>query len=272
MCTASLFAQPAALSLSSGTTQPGGTVSLYLDIAWTGSRLPAGTQWTLVFSPSDVVAISVAPGPAAIAAAKTISCNGPVPGRYICLATGINTNLINNGVLAIVNITVSTTVSSTTIDLSDTLSATLDGEPYVTSGTGAVVTVVAAYTHITQSQIRLAPSCVNSTVTVCGQLAYAPQSGPTGFVWPLQAGTQVTLAQSVNVPISGPIAIADFGQFCSDCSSTPQYVGMHLYELIWCPSCNSVSWQPWTNPQGVQSFTPAVSPAGSDYYIWEEVR
>jgi hypothetical protein len=127
--TASLMLSPA-----TGVAQ-GGTAVMPLTFR-PGATQPAGLQWTFSYAAADVAAIAVAPGPAAIAAAKTLTCAGS-GGSYICLATGINTNTIAGGVVAVLTVTLAPSASASGIGVVNTMGATLAGDAYPVLGMGA---------------------------------------------------------------------------------------------------------------------------------------
>ncbi len=138
------FGQSDSLVLASGSTTSGGTVSLNLSLTSPAGHEPAGIQWTLGYSSSDIVSISGAAGPAATAAGKSVMCSGS-PGSYICLLTGINQNVVSNGVVAVITVTLSPTVTaSTSISLVNTLGASQLGSPVSMTATAGTITVVSS--------------------------------------------------------------------------------------------------------------------------------
>jgi hypothetical protein len=98
------MAQQAAISLSSGTTVPGGSVVLNVSLANSGGAQTAAVQWTMGYPLSDVASVSAAAGPGLSAPGKSLSCNTS-NGSAICVAYGMNSNIIGNGVLATVTST-----------------------------------------------------------------------------------------------------------------------------------------------------------------------
>src|SRR5580704_2943111 len=62
------------LSLSPGSAPPAGSVALNLDLNSANGSAPAGLQWTFSYSPSAITSVSVAAGPSASAAGKSVSC------------------------------------------------------------------------------------------------------------------------------------------------------------------------------------------------------
>src|SRR4051812_41001108 len=83
----SCFAQTASMSLAAATGSAGGTVSLPISLTSTGTQ-PAALQWRVTYAPSDIVSVTVAAGPAATAAAKTVQCNS-ASGSTVCILSGL---------------------------------------------------------------------------------------------------------------------------------------------------------------------------------------
>ena len=69
-----------------------------------GATQPAALQWAFTSPGGALSNISVAAGPALLAAQKSLICYGP-PTGLICVASGINTNTVRDGVIAIVSVT-----------------------------------------------------------------------------------------------------------------------------------------------------------------------
>lgn len=134
------FGQSAQLSLASGsTTTPGGIVTLGLSLN-VPSVPPAGLQWTFIYSPNDIANLSVSPGPVAAAAGKYLNCAAGF-GTYSCLLTGINLNTIASGVVAVVSVTLSPLVTTTSMTISNALGATTAGTGLVITSSGGTITV-----------------------------------------------------------------------------------------------------------------------------------
>jgi hypothetical protein len=114
------------LSLASGSGVPGGTVSLGLVFNDLGGNQTAGLQWAFEYPASSIAAVTVSAAPALTAASKTISC-AAIPGRLTCLATGMNDNLIPNGLIASAQFTLSTSATSANIVLDNALGASVSG-------------------------------------------------------------------------------------------------------------------------------------------------
>ena len=193
------FGQSASLVLASASVPPGGSVVLGLSLT-SAATAPAGLQWTLNYSPNDISAISVAAGSVSEAAGKSTSCVGS-SGSYTCLAVGLNSNTIGNGVVAAVTVTTSlTAASSTSITLTGTLGVAPNGDAVAVTGTGGTITVTGSVdttapsvptgltaTVASSSQINLAWTASTDNVAVAGYLVY--RNGA-------QAGTATTTSYS----------------------------------------------------------------------------
>jgi hypothetical protein len=143
---AAAFGQSDSLALSSGVTIPGGAVSLNLSLNAPSGSQPAGVEWTFAYSPSDIIGIVASPGAAATDAGKTLSCTGGA-GSYMCFltglsSTGLNANIVQNGVIAVLTVTLSAATSGTTINVTNALSTSAAGSAILTTGTGGTITTV----------------------------------------------------------------------------------------------------------------------------------
>jgi hypothetical protein len=137
----SLHAQTS-LVLSSGSASPGQAVSLNVTLSTPLPSQVAGLQWTFAYSSTDFSGLSVGTGPAAVAAGKSITCNGG-GGLMICLVTGLNTNTIASGVVASATFTVSPTTGSTSsiVQLVNSLGATPQATGIAVAATGGTVSI-----------------------------------------------------------------------------------------------------------------------------------
>lgn len=199
------FSQTDALVLSSGAVPPGGTASLNLSLtSGTGSE-PAGLQWTLNYSPADVVAINAIPGASATAAGKVLACTASV-GSYTCFLTGLNANglnanVIQNGVVAVVTATISASTPAASISITKALGATPSGGAAPISATGGTITAVVpiSLTFLTCNPTSI-PSGGVSTCTVTLNQA-APAGGTSVALSDNNAN--LTVPASVVVPAGG---------------------------------------------------------------------
>ena len=92
-------AQQVAVSLGSGISAPGSTLALDLSLTTSGGAQPAVFQWSMSYSAADIASVSVTDGPTASAAGKSILCSS-TPGSTVCVAYGVNQNIISDGVAA----------------------------------------------------------------------------------------------------------------------------------------------------------------------------
>jgi len=87
---------------------------------------PAGLEWKVAFSPTQISEVGVTSGPAATAALKTLTCSYG-SGTNTCLLAGTNANAIGSGVVAYLNVTMAPGVTSASIQISNTLGADSSG-------------------------------------------------------------------------------------------------------------------------------------------------
>ena len=69
----------------------------------------AAVQWTFTYTASSIAAVAVNPGPAAIAAQKTVTCVAAA-GSYTCILSGVNNTAMQSGVIAVVGFTLAENV------------------------------------------------------------------------------------------------------------------------------------------------------------------
>jgi len=160
---------------------------------------PAGLEWKIAFSPTQISALSVTSGPAATAAVKTLSCSSG-SGTNTCLVAGTNANAIGSGVVAYLNATMAPGVTSASIQISNTLGADSSGNAVdinseVNSQT-INVTTGGRVSGVACNPASLGPgAAATCTVTL-------PQSAPSG-------GSSVSLSSnndSLSVPSSVTVA------------------------------------------------------------------
>jgi hypothetical protein len=125
--------------LSSGIVISGNNLSLDLSILSPPGGEPAAVGWTISYPVSSITAISVAAGPSATAAGKSLSCSSS-PGSYTCIASGMNARIIANGMLATVSATVSG-LAAIDFGVGGTAAVANDGTALSVLGVGSVVVV-----------------------------------------------------------------------------------------------------------------------------------
>src|SRR5580700_10976400 len=215
------FCQSDSLTLSSDTTTPGGTVSLNLSLRAPSGSHPAGVEWTFAYSPSDVVAISATEGVAATAAGKSLLCTGTA-GSYVCFLTGmssggLNANIIRNGVVAVLTVTLSAATTQTTINVTNPLSTLASGRAIPTTATGGTITTAIGLTSLNCSPDILAPGVSTSCTVTLNQAASSATT-----VTLADSNALLTVPAGVTVPAGATSATftASAGNFTANQSVT----------------------------------------------------
>ncbi len=155
------------LSLGTGAAAPGSATTLSLTLNSTATNGPAGLQWTLGFTASEVSGLVVTSGPSATAAAKTLSCV-PAAGIVRCILYGLTSAVIPNGVVASVQVTLANTVPAggqVAVQVTGVQGTTAGGAPMTTSGTPGTVAVPAPDT-----QPPTAPGVLTALAVSGGQI------------------------------------------------------------------------------------------------------
>ncbi|HJT87199.1 MAG TPA: putative Ig domain-containing protein [Bryobacteraceae bacterium] len=199
---APLSAQISALTLGSGSGAAGGNTALNLTLTAASGTSLAGLEWTLTYPPT-IGALAVTAGPAAASAGKALSCAG-ANGSYTCLLTGLNSNILPNGIIAVVNIALASGASGTVpIGVSGVLGSSSSGGTLPVSGTGGGISVAGssapstpAVTSLVCSPATLAPGGTASCSVQINQSA--PASGAS--VGLLASNGAIRIPSSVFVP------------------------------------------------------------------------
>lgn len=190
------LAQDASLTLASGSIVPGQAFSLPLSIA-NGSNTTASVQWMLSFSPSDFSSASVVSGTVADSASKELICNNFAPGVLTCLVSGLNASALQDGTLAVLNLTASGTISNgASVSLSSALGASPSGTAIPIVVSGATITVAPRI-----SSVSCAPSPVTAPGSVSCTLTLDAPSPAAGVTVSLGYGTTAT------VSVAGPATV-----------------------------------------------------------------
>ena len=195
-------AQNVALSLASGAGSPGTLVTLNVSLNAAIGNQPAGVQWTLNYSGGDFSSVGFAAGGAATAAGKSVSCSSG-SGTSTCVVWGVNSTLIQNGVVATITFTISpsTLKTSSIIQMSGGMAASVAGAAISTTATGGVVTIVQP-TPPTLTGVSCAPSTVSSGQQSNCTITLNKNALSGGFLVSLSdnAPLLVNLPSSINVP------------------------------------------------------------------------
>src|ERR1039457_1836110 len=194
------------LVLSSGAATPGGTASLALSLANLGGTQVAALQWTLNYPSSSISGITVTAGPASTTAAKTLYCSGS-GGTYSCLAVGINSDIIGDGVVANVQLSLTTSATSVDITLSDALGASLAGDAIPVSTTGATLTVVPLVPVLTS--LTCNPASLQAQQNSSCMVSLSANAGVGGITVNLSSNLP-TLTIPVSVTVAASASSATF--------------------------------------------------------------
>ena len=153
------------LTLSSAVVSPGGAAPLDLSLSSPASSPLEAVQWTFSYPAASVGSWSVTAGPALSSAGKTITCAAGTS-SYACIAWGLNSDVISNGVIATLSVTPSGN-SAVPIAIGNSVGASFTGDAIAVTGTGGIVSVAAGagINSIACSPGTLAPSA-SSTCTV----------------------------------------------------------------------------------------------------------
>ena len=193
-------AQAGTLSLGSASGQPGAVISVPVSFT-AGTTSSAGVMWTFAYVPADVSSVSVDEGTASTNAGKNISCNSTGAGRYTCIAYGMNATAIPTGILATAKFTLSssTSATSTSIQITNTVGVTPTGSPATDAGSGGSITIVRpiALSALTCSATTLAAG--DSSVCTVSLTASATSNMAVSLGY-IASGANITMPTSVTVP------------------------------------------------------------------------
>ena len=184
------------LSLASGSVAAGQTVSLDLSLTAPASGGPAGLEWTYSYPASTFSSVSVAAGPAAVAAGKSVSCSGG-SGSYTCMLFGLNSLTLSSGVVATATFTTPAAVASTSssIQILNSTGVTLGDSAVSVTATGGQVNVISPYTVTGMT-------CSPAMVTIPGSAACSVALSAPAPVGGLTVTTGVASGASVTIPPS----------------------------------------------------------------------
>ena len=191
-------AQVVAMSLGSGTTYPGGSITLNITVTSSSGAKPQSLQWTMGYNSSAVTGVSVTPGNATTAAGKTLTCFSTAS-TTDCVVEGINSNVIGNGVVATATFSMATGLPNgpVPVTMAPVFAAGQNGNGISSSGTGGTITI--------QQQLGLSGlSCAPSTLTGPGSsTCTVTLNGPAqqgGFLVSLSSNNRdVTVPRRITV-------------------------------------------------------------------------
>ena len=205
---------PAAFAQTTVKVTPGpavagayGTASLSVA---SSTAVPASMEWTFAYSPTDLSNVRLAAGAAMTSAGKSLSC-ATTTGQVRCIAWGLNTKLIPNGVLATATFNVSARAASTSpLQITGLAATSALAKTISASGSGATLSISPASKV---SRLTCSPtSIVTPASSVCTVTLVATAVERVGVALGLGAGSaKVTIPTSVIVPagaLSAPFTVS----------------------------------------------------------------
>ena len=205
------------LALSSGTALPGGTTSLSLSLSSPGSNQPAAIQWTLIYPAASVAGLNVTAGPALSSAGKTVTCAGGA-GAVTCVAWGVNSTTISDGVIAFVSVTLSGG-SAAPISISNSLGASPAGDAITVTGGAGGVSLIGTVTDLPVTTIS-SISCTPGTLgPLSSSLCRVALSGTTGGTINLSSNSaNLTVTTLLTIPSGSAsgVFLANTNSFSAD--------------------------------------------------------
>jgi hypothetical protein len=112
--------------LSRPTIGTNGTATFDLSLRSSPGDKPAALQWTFQYSRSDITALAVDDGPALVAAGKSTFCAGNSD-AFNCLAVGLNSRVIGDGIIGKVTATLASGADSTSLLVKSSLAGSPEG-------------------------------------------------------------------------------------------------------------------------------------------------
>lgn len=202
----SAYAQNPSLTLASGSTSKGGSVSLNLSFN-AASSSTASLQWTLSYPTSAVTSLSVVAGSALTASGKSLGCNSG-QGTLICIVAGMNSTAIGSGVVAVVTATTSASSSATldSLSLTNAFGALRDGTNANITGSGGTITVASS---AIVSGLQCTPSSLTSAASSTCTVSLS-QAAPAGGAAVAVSDNNTSLTVPASVTVAAGAASANF--------------------------------------------------------------
>jgi uncharacterized protein (TIGR03437 family) len=160
---------------------------------------PSAIQWNLNFSTVDIVSAQVSAGPSAAAGGKIVQC---VPKAFgmTCLATGLNANLIPEGIVAVATFQLTGSPSTAlSVQVTNVVATTATGTTQSSTGVGGAINIALPGPPVLSSL-----SCTGLTIAPGGFLSCTaflskPAETPTTIAIS-SSGTVLTAPGSVLIP------------------------------------------------------------------------
>lgn len=222
LATQASFGQTDSLALSSGTAPANRTASLNLALTSPAGNEPVALQWRFSYPAGNVLSISAVAGSSATNAGKALSCTAG-SGTYTCLAWGMNKNTIQNGTVAIVNLTIAASVASTSIVIVNAAAASSSGQSLNASVTGGTVTG-AGPSAPTLTSLACNPSSLGTSGSTTCTLTLSGPSLAGGTTLSLSSSDALLPVPMAAITVPGGSATTTFnataGSIASDQSAT----------------------------------------------------
>jgi uncharacterized protein (TIGR03437 family) len=215
----SAIAQQATISMSSGSTTPGGSTTLNISLSTSGGAQPSDLQLTMNYPAADVTSVSVAAGAGATAASKSVSCSSN-NGITICVVYGMNTSVIGNGVFATAtfNIAAGAPDAAAAVQLTGLVASDPTGNGISTTGNGGTISITQ-----TVNPTLTGLSCNPPSVTGPGSSACTVTlntSAPTGGFTATLTSNNTAVTVPANVTVPGGSTSAGFTATVASVSTT----------------------------------------------------
>ncbi|HTQ86769.1 MAG TPA: hypothetical protein VMI93_11200, partial [Candidatus Solibacter sp.] len=124
------------LTLVSAGAQADNSILLNLVLNTSGIQ-PAALQFAFSYSDAAIASLAVSGGPALTSPQKSLYCGGNAA-NYICVAAGINSNTISDGVIATVSVTLASGITSASIAVGNSLGADSNGNALSVPASGSL--------------------------------------------------------------------------------------------------------------------------------------
>jgi hypothetical protein len=248
------------LALSSGSALQGASGPLSLSLTASAGNAPSAVEWTFAY-PSSITGFTVSPGPVLVAAGKSINCAG-TPSAYTCLASGLNSNAIGNGVAATISFDPAG-VSNVSVSIPNAMAVSPAGASIAVSGSGAV------FTDFEISGLQCVVAAKGDTCTVTLSAA-APAGGER--IRLSSSNSSLSVPASVTIPSgatsisfaasAAPVAIAENVQITASLGSATATATVMLSPSM--PSLFQLRGKATevSSVRNNSTITPELAPAG----------
>ncbi len=209
------------LTLSSINAAPGSTITLNLSLASPAGSEPTGLQWTLGYPSTAVASVSMAASPSATAAGKSLACSGR-PAAYTCIAYGMNSTTIANGIVAVATVTLTPGAATAAVAVSNPIAVLPDGTSLPVTATGGVITVSTTASP-TVTSLSCSPSAAGPGASLLCTVKLSAAAGPGGAAVALSSNSALlSVPASVTVPAgsSSATVTVNAASFLSDQTAT----------------------------------------------------